>query len=104
MMSAEGVFFRSWACITAVPRKKANGDSSIRLNRIGKRCFTLPLVDFSMSKSGSRPERLDAVFEWLERGHFARSARPSDLRAARSLDVVGAAFIFHLPLAGSCGE
>jgi hypothetical protein len=47
-----------------------------------------------MSKSGSRPELLDAVFEWLDRGHFARNERPSDLRAARRLGVMGTAFIF----------
>src|SRR5262249_42591858 len=63
MMPAEGVFFRSWACITAVPRKKAKGDSSIRENRIGKRCFTLPSFDFSISESGSRPEGRDPAFE-----------------------------------------
>jgi len=48
-----------------------------------------------MSKSGSRPERLDAVFEWLDRGHFARSERPLDWRVARWLDVMGVAFIFY---------
>jgi hypothetical protein len=52
------------------------------------------LVDFSMSKSGSRPERLDAMFECFERGHFARNKRPLDCRAARRLGVMGAAFIF----------
>jgi hypothetical protein len=72
------------------------------VNRIGKRFFTLPSVDFSMSKSGSRPERLDAVFEWLDRGHFARSERPSDWRVTRWLDVMGAAFIFYFSLARSC--
>jgi hypothetical protein len=102
MMPAEGVFFRSWACITAVPRKKAKGDSSIRVNRIGKRFLTLPAVDFSMSDSGSRGERLDGVFEWLERGHFERNERPCDWPAARWLVVTGAAFISYFSLARSC--
>ena len=102
MMPAEGVFFRSWACIAAVPRRKAKGDSSIRVNRIGRRLFTLPVFDFSISKSGSRPERLDTVFEWLERGQFARNERPSDWRTARWLGVIGAAFIFYFSLGPSC--
>src|SRR5262249_40946299 len=96
----EGVFFRSWACTIAVPRKNANGDPSIRPNRIGKRCFTLTSFDFSMSESGSRPEG-DPIFEWLERGHFARKERHWAWRAARVLVVMGAAFIFCFSLARS---
>ena len=49
-----------------------------------------------MSESGSRRERLDAVFEWLERGHFARNERPCDWRATRWLVLMGAAFIFPI--------
>ena len=93
-MPADGVFFKSCACTIAVPRKNVNGDSSILVNRIGKRCFTLPLFDSSMSESGSRSELLDAIFEWPERGHFARNERPSDCLATRWLCVTGAAFIF----------
>jgi len=55
-----------------------------------------------MSESGSRPDRLDAVFEWVERGHLERNERPSDWRVARWLVVMGAAFIFYFSLARSC--
>src|SRR5215831_6457067 len=102
MMPAEGVSFRSWACMRAVPRKKANGDSSIRVNRIGKRCFALPSFDLSISDSGSRAEGRDPMFEWLERGQFARNARPCDARAACWLVVPGAALIFYFSLERSC--
>jgi len=81
--------------MTAVPRKKANGDSSILVNRIGKRCFTLPSFDLSISDNGSRAEGRDPVFEWLERGQFARNERPCDWRAACWLVVPGAGFIFY---------
>src|SRR5215472_11866508 len=71
--------------MTAVPRKNAKGDSSIRLNRTGNSFSTRPLFDFSISESGSRPNRRDGDFAWADRGHFERNDRPSDSRAARWL-------------------
>ena len=97
MMPAEGVFFRSWAWMAAVPRKNAKGDSIIRLNRTGNKRSTLPWFDFSISESGSRSVRFRTTVAWADRGHFDRKDRPSDCRAARWLTGF-LAFVFAMSL------
>ncbi len=77
-----GVLARSLAIGRAAPRKKANGDSSIRPYRTGTSSGTLDSACRSSNARGSGRFAGGSNTAWLSRGAAARAALPRVTRSA----------------------
>ena len=78
-----GVPARSRAMTLADPRRKANGESDIRPNRIGTSRGTRSRLDSSNSAIGSGRSRGGDHAAWLDRGTWRRRALPARVRSRR---------------------
>ena len=78
-----GEFARSPAMIAALPRKKANGEVSIRAIRTGTSSLMRVAFCASRTETGSGRPRARRNSAWDERGTLRRRAFPFAIRSAR---------------------
>ena len=77
-----GVVARSEAMTSAAPRKKVNGDTSMRPYRIGTSSGTRVVACRSSSATGSGRSAAGSKAPWEERGARARASLPSAIRSS----------------------
>ena len=78
-----GEFARSPAMIAALPRKKANGEVSMRAIRTGTSSLMRVAFCASRTETGSGRPRARRNSAWDERGTLRRRAFPFSIRSAR---------------------